>query len=136
VDAVQNRLSYADPADLPTALACAERGLPYLAYTPLAAPSGPPLQAALAVAGRRHASVQRVMVAWLREQAPAIVSLVGASRPASITDSADLLDLTREDLDELSAAWLPGPQEFTGNPRFTPPWLGSSQREVTTLPRV
>ena len=62
--------------------------------------------------------------------------LVGASRPASITDSADLLDLAREDLDELSAARLPGPQEFTGNPRFTPPWLGSSQREVTTLPRV
>jgi hypothetical protein len=67
---------------------------------------------------------------------PAIVPLVGASRPASITDSSDLLDLTREDLDGLSGARLPGPQEFTGNPRFTPPWLGSSQREVTTLPRV
>ncbi|GIH96639.1 hypothetical protein Psi01_72690 [Planobispora siamensis] len=25
---------------------------------------------------------------------------------------------------------------FVGNPRLTPPWLGSSQREVTTLPRV
>lgn len=25
---------------------------------------------------------------------------------------------------------------LVGNPRFTPPWLGSSQREVTTLPRV
>jgi diketogulonate reductase-like aldo/keto reductase len=29
-----------------------------------------------------------------------------------------------------------GLHEFTGNPRFTPPWLGSSQRDVTTLPRV
>ena len=25
---------------------------------------------------------------------------------------------------------------LTGKPRFTPPWLGSSQRDVTTLPRV
>jgi len=25
---------------------------------------------------------------------------------------------------------------LTGKPRLTPPWLGSSQREVTTLPRV
>ena len=28
------------------------------------------------------------------------------------------------------------PQLLTGNPRLTPPWLGSSQRDVTTLPRV
>jgi hypothetical protein len=27
-------------------------------------------------------------------------------------------------------------QVLTGKPRLTPPWLGSSQREVTTLPRV
>jgi RND superfamily putative drug exporter len=37
-------------------------------------------------------------------------------------------------------AWSrPGPgqpQVLTGNPRLTPPWLGSSQRDVTTLPRV
>ena len=32
VGAVQNRLSYADPRDLPTALACAERGVAYLAH--------------------------------------------------------------------------------------------------------
>jgi len=25
---------------------------------------------------------------------------------------------------------------LTGKPRLTPPWLGSSQRELTTLPRV
>jgi aryl-alcohol dehydrogenase-like predicted oxidoreductase len=104
VQAVQNRLSYADPADLPTALACAGRGVGYLAYAPLAAPSGAPLRAALAVAERRGASVQRVMLAWLRSQAPGIVPLVGASRPASIRDSADLLDLAGDDLADLSAA--------------------------------
>jgi pyridoxine 4-dehydrogenase len=104
VHAVQNRLSYADPADLPTALACARRGLAYLAYAPLAAPSGAPLQATLRVARRRQASVQRVMLAWLREQAPNIVPLVGASRPASIRDSAHLLALTPDDITEMGAA--------------------------------
>jgi aryl-alcohol dehydrogenase-like predicted oxidoreductase len=102
VDAVQNRLSYADPADLATALACAERGLAYLAYAPLAAPSRPRQAAALSVAGRHGASVQRVMLAWLRAQAPNIVPLAGASRPASIRDSADPLALTPDDLAELS----------------------------------
>ena len=43
------------------------------------------------------------MLAWLREQAPNIVPLVGASRPASIRDSADLLHLTGHDLAELAA---------------------------------
>jgi aryl-alcohol dehydrogenase-like predicted oxidoreductase len=104
VAAVQNRLSYADPADLPTALACAQRGLSYLAYSPLAALAGPSLQAALTVAERHGASVQRVMLAWLRAQAPSIVPLVGATRPASIRDSANLLQLTHEDLTELGAA--------------------------------
>lgn len=104
VGAVQNRLSYADPADLPAALACVRRGLSYLAYSPLAAPSDARLAAARAVAGRHSASVQRVMLAWLREQAPGIVPLVGASRPASIRDSAHLLALTSDDLSDLGAA--------------------------------
>jgi putative drug exporter of the RND superfamily len=33
-------------------------------------------------------------------------------------------------------AWGTRPYVLTGKPRLTPPWLGSSQREVTTLPRV
>jgi aryl-alcohol dehydrogenase-like predicted oxidoreductase len=101
---VQNRLSYADPAGLPTALACTRRGLAYLAYSPLAAPPGPRLAAARAVAERHGASVQRVMLAWLSAQAPGIVPLVGASRPASIRDSADLLALTPGDLSDLGGA--------------------------------
>ena len=103
VDAVQNRLSYADPAGLPAALACAERGIPYFAYSPLAAPSGARQAAAVSVARRRGASVPRVLLTWLRAQAPNIVPLVGASRPASIRDSADLLELSGDDLAELSA---------------------------------
>ena len=30
----------------------------------------------------------------------------------------------------------PTSQAFCGNPRFSPPWLGSNQRDVITLPRV
>lgn len=104
VDAVQNRLSYADPAGLAVARACAERGIAYLAYAPLAAPAARSLAAAQAVAGRHGASVPRVLLAWLRAQSPSIVPLVGASRPASIRDSADLLSLSGDDLAELEAA--------------------------------
>ncbi len=76
IAAVQNRLSYGDPGDLPMALACAERE-------------------------RRGASPHRVLLAWLRQQSPNIVPLAGASRPASIRDSAARLDLTDQDLEGL-----------------------------------
>jgi diketogulonate reductase-like aldo/keto reductase len=75
IASVQNRLSYGRPDDLPTALACARRGV----------------------------SVHRILLAWLRAQSPNVVPLAGASRPASITDSAALLDLADEDLADLRA---------------------------------
>lgn len=40
--------SYSDPGDLPMALACAGRGIGYLAYSPFGGPAGPLPQAALA----------------------------------------------------------------------------------------
>lgn len=101
IAAVQNRLSYGEPGDLPTALACAERNIAYLAYMPLGGPSGTPPEGALAVAKRRGVSVQRVLLAWLRDQAPNIVPLVGASRPASISDSAVPVVLANQDLEDL-----------------------------------
>jgi aryl-alcohol dehydrogenase-like predicted oxidoreductase len=101
IAAVQNRLSYGEPGDLPTATACAERGIAYLAYKAFGDPPGSPPAAALKVARRRGVSVNRVLIAWLREQAPNIVPLAGASRPASIRDSAALLRLTGQDLADL-----------------------------------
>jgi hypothetical protein len=44
-----------------------------------------------------------VALAWLREQSPNIVPLAGASRPASIRDSAAGLDLKDQDLEDLCA---------------------------------
>jgi pyridoxine 4-dehydrogenase len=101
ITAVQNRLSHGDPRDLPTALACAQRQVAYLAYSPFGGPSGTPPEAALKVAMRRGVSVHRVLLAWLREQAPNIVPLAGASRPASIRDSAAPLSLAGQDLTDL-----------------------------------
>jgi len=94
IAAVQNRLSWADPRDLPTALACAQRSVAYLAYSPFGGPSGMPPRPALKLAERHGVSVHRVLLAWLRAQSTNIVPLAGASRPASIRDSATLLDLT------------------------------------------
>jgi aryl-alcohol dehydrogenase-like predicted oxidoreductase len=103
VAAVQNQLSYGRPGDLPTALACAERNVAYLAYAPFDGPSGSLPRAALAVAGRRGVSAHRVPLAWLRAQSPAIIPLAGASRPASIRDSAAPFGLTGPDLEDLRA---------------------------------
>jgi aryl-alcohol dehydrogenase-like predicted oxidoreductase len=102
VAAVQNKLSYGDPGDLPTALACARRQVAYLAYSPLGGRSGTPPTSAVEVAGRRGVSVQRVLLAWLRDQSANVLPLVGASRPASIRDSAALLDFTDRDRADLS----------------------------------
>jgi aryl-alcohol dehydrogenase-like predicted oxidoreductase len=102
VAAVQNRLSYGDPADLPTALACARRQVAYLAYSPFGGSSLPPPRAAVDVARRHGVSVHRVLLAWLRDQSANVLPLVGASRPASIRDSAALLDLTSQDRADLS----------------------------------
>jgi aryl-alcohol dehydrogenase-like predicted oxidoreductase len=48
----------------------------------------------VALAERYGVSVHRVLLAWLREQSANIVPLAGASRPASIRDSATVLDVT------------------------------------------
>ena len=100
---VQNRLSYSDPGDLPMVLACADRGVAYLAYSPFGGSASPIPQTALATASRRGVSAHRVLLAWLRRQSPNIVPLAGASRAASIRDSAARLDLTDSDLEDLGS---------------------------------
>ena len=104
IAAVQNRLSYGDPGDLPMVLACAERGVAYLAYSPFGGSASPTRRRRSLTASRRGVSAHRVLLAWLRRQSPNIVPLAGASRPASIRDSAARLDLTESDLGTLCAS--------------------------------
>lgn len=104
VAAVQNQLSYGCPGDLATALACGDRGVAYLAYKVFAGATDSVTDGTVAVAARHAVSVHRVLLAWLRHQAPHIIPLVGASRPASIRDSAAPLELTGQDLADLRSA--------------------------------
>jgi pyridoxine 4-dehydrogenase len=104
IAAVQNRLSFSDPGDVPTAIACADRNIAYLAYKVFGEPSQGVHEAAAMIAERRRFSVQRVLLAWIRMQSPNILPLVGASRPTSIRDSASLIELTEQDRADLAAA--------------------------------
>lgn len=89
--------------------ACEAAGTAFLAYAPFTGPFGsdgeslpqadcPGLDA---VVHERGVSRQQVILAWLLAQSPAVIPIVGASRPASIRDAAAAADL-RLTADELS----------------------------------
>ena len=99
---VQNRLSYSKADDAPMARVCAERGIAYLAYQPLYGAKDEELRVPREIARENGVSIYRVMIAWLHEVSPAVLPLVGASRPSSIIDSAKSFALSKEDLSRLS----------------------------------
>lgn len=94
-------------------------GLAFLPWSPLGGitrssldgPSGPTSvgTAFHRIAAARGVSPQQVALAWLLARSPAMIPVPGASRPASITDSAGAVDLRLEaqELVELGDA-LPG----------------------------
>lgn len=108
ISSVQNRLSFTRMSDLPLAVACAELDIRYLAYLPLDGPDAAigPGDARRAIATARGVSVQALTLAWLRHLSPAIVPLVGASRPATIIDSASSagIELSNEEFEAISSA--------------------------------
>ena len=104
IAAVQNRLSFSNRGDVSTAIACADRNIAYLAYKVFGEPTQGVNEAVAMIADRRRVSVQRVLLAWIRMQSPNILPLAGASRPASIRDSASLIDLSEHDRADLAAA--------------------------------
>lgn len=61
------------------------------------------------IAAERGVSPQQIALAWLLTRSPAVIPVPGASRPASITDSARAVDLTldAQEMVELEDA-LPG----------------------------
>jgi pyridoxine 4-dehydrogenase len=104
IASVQNQLSFAVRDDLPTVEYCTREGIAYLAYMPLGGPgamAGNRFAPLRSVAARTGTSAHRLAVAWVLAQSDAVVALVGASRPASIRDSAAAAPLPSELLAEL-----------------------------------
>ncbi|MGW2471129.1 aldo/keto reductase [Streptomyces bauhiniae] len=103
---VQNQYSPAVRDLEPTLELSTRLGLAFLPWSPLGGisrsaldgPSGA-ISAGTAfhrIAAERGVSVQRVVLAWLLSLSPAVIPIPGASRPASIQDSAGAVELSVE----------------------------------------
>ena len=105
--AVQNQFSPAFRTSQPEIDLCTEVGLAFLAWSPLggmsdAAALGEQWQAFAQVASRHGVSPQQVCLAWELSLSPAVIPIPGASRPESVADSVQAVELTLDD-DELAS---------------------------------
>ncbi|MFE3901668.1 aldo/keto reductase [Streptomyces sp. NPDC059153] len=101
---VQNQYSPAVRDSEPELQLSTELGLAFLPWSPLGGisrssldgPSGPTSigTAFHRIAAEHGVSPQQIALAWLLSRSPAVIPLPGASRPASITDSARAAELT------------------------------------------
>ncbi|MFK0047455.1 aldo/keto reductase [Streptomyces sp. NPDC090741] len=113
---VQNQYSPAVRASEPELQLSTQLGLTFLPWSPLGGisrssldgPSGPTSAdtAFQHIAAERGVSPQQIALAWLLARSPAVIPVPGASRPASITDSARAADLklSTEELAQLEDA--------------------------------
>jgi aryl-alcohol dehydrogenase-like predicted oxidoreductase len=102
---VQNQFSPAFRSSEPELAHSARHGIAFLPWSPLggigsAGGLGARHTAFQEVADAHHVSPQQVALAWMLAKAPVVIPIPGASRPESITDSAQAVDL------ELSSAEL------------------------------
>jgi diketogulonate reductase-like aldo/keto reductase len=98
----------ADRGDLPTVEYCAREGLRYLAYMPLKGGKASRDDPAVAhLADRLGVSVAQIWLAWVLAQGSHVTALVGASRPATIRESARAVNV-RLDHADLAALLIPG----------------------------
>ncbi|QMU76962.1 aldo/keto reductase [Streptacidiphilus sp. PB12-B1b] len=116
---VQNQYSPAVRDSEPELRLSEQLGLAFLPWSPLGGitrssldgPSGPTSigTAFHRIAAERRVSPQQIALAWLLARSPAVIPVPGASRPASITDSARAVELklNAQELVELEDA-LPG----------------------------
>jgi aryl-alcohol dehydrogenase-like predicted oxidoreductase len=112
VVAVQNQLSlrYTSPIAKGEVQACVERGIAFLAWSPLggigSSDSPGALEPVNAAARAHDVSPQQVALAWLLSLGSTVVPIPGASRPETITDSlrAAELELSAEELQAISRA--------------------------------
>jgi aryl-alcohol dehydrogenase-like predicted oxidoreductase len=105
---VQNQFSPAFRSSEPELRLCDELGIAFLPYSPLtgigkAGGLGAKFAEFAKVAQAHDVSPQRVTLAWMLAKSPHVIPIPGASRPASITDSAQApsLDLTAAELADL-----------------------------------
>jgi aryl-alcohol dehydrogenase-like predicted oxidoreductase len=112
IAAVQNELSlsYREPIAKGEPEACAQRGIPLLAWSPLggasaAADVGSQADAVARIAEERGVSPQRVALAWLLSLSPTVLPIPGARRPQTILDSvaAAELELTADEVAAIGA---------------------------------
>jgi aryl-alcohol dehydrogenase-like predicted oxidoreductase len=109
---VQNQLSlgYTGPIRKGEVDACTERGISFLAWSPLggigSAESSARLAPVTATAEAHGVSPQQVALAWLLSLGPTMIPIPGSSRPETITDSlrAAELRLNSDELQAISAA--------------------------------
>ena len=99
---VQNQLSPAFRSSLPELDVCTELGLAFLPWSPLGGMRGakdmPSTFTPFAeVASELDASPYQVCLAWLLAKSPVVLPIPGASRPATIQDSAGASELTLSD---------------------------------------
>lgn len=98
---VQNQFSPAFRSSLPELELCAEMGIAFLPWSPLGgigrAGQLAERHAAFAQIGRhRGISPQQVCLAWQLTLSPTVIPIPGASRPQSIRDSVQALNVTLE----------------------------------------
>jgi aryl-alcohol dehydrogenase-like predicted oxidoreductase len=111
IESVQNRCGPSDRTDFANGMValCAQQRVTYITYSPLGGGSGYRQLArnkVLQEIGRAHGvSAYRVALAWLLAKGPHILPIPGASRPASIADSAAAatLRLSAEELQRIDA---------------------------------
>jgi aryl-alcohol dehydrogenase-like predicted oxidoreductase len=111
--AVQNQLSldYTQPLENGEVAVTADRGIAFLAWSPLggissAADSASNVDAVRAAADAHGVSPQQVALAWLLSLSPNVIPIPGARRPESIADSlrAVELELSPDELDAIGSA--------------------------------
>jgi len=109
VVSVQNQLSlgYTGPIGKGEVQACAERGIAFLAWSPLggissAAEAAEGVDPVRAAAQAHGVSPQQVALAWLLSLSPTMIPIPGSSRPETILDSLAAAELALGD-DELQA---------------------------------
>ncbi|MGI8449232.1 MAG: aldo/keto reductase [Streptosporangiaceae bacterium] len=108
---VQNQFSPAFRSSEAELRHCADLGITFLPWSPLggigrAGDLGTEHSAFQEIADAHGVSPQQVTLAWMLALAPVVIPIPGASRPASITDSAQAADLvlTSAEVERLSQA--------------------------------